>query len=69
MDKLKLIVEILKELDDPKYSTALGMIGQVCLKKADVLKNLESIQVQYQATVKQVGECNKELETYANGVK
>ena len=69
MDKLKLIVEILKELDDPKYSTALGMIGTVCLKKADILKNLESIQVQYQVAVKQVGECNKELETYANGVK
>lgn len=69
MDKLNLIVEILKELDDPKYATALSRISSVCQKKADILKNLASIQLQYQVAVKEVKDCNKELEDYAKGVK
>ena len=69
MDKLNLIVEILKELDDPKYAKALSMISSVCQKKADILKNLESIQMQYQVAIKEVKDCNKELEEYAKGVK
>lgn len=69
MDKINLIVEILKELDDPKYATALSKIASVCQKKSDILKNLESIQMQYQVAIKDVKDCNKELEEYAKGVK
>jgi peptidoglycan hydrolase CwlO-like protein len=69
MDKLNLIVEILKELNDPKYANALSRISSVCQKKADILKNIESIQMQYNTALKDVDSCNKELEDYAKGVK
>ena len=69
MDKLNLIVEILKELNDPKYATALSMIASVCQKKSDILKNIEAIQMQYKTALKEVDGCNKELEDYAKGVK
>ena len=69
MDKLNLIVEILKELNDPKYATALSMIAGVCQRKSDILKNIEAIQNQYKAALNDVDNCNKELEDYAKGVK
>lgn len=69
MDKLNLIVEILKELNDPKYATALSMIASVCMKKSDILKNIESIQMQYKTALNEVNSCNKELEDYAKGVR
>ena len=69
MDKLNLIVEILKELNDPKYAQALSMIAGVCQRKSDILKNVEAIQVQYNSAINDINDCNKELEEYAKGVK
>ena len=69
MDKLNLIVEILKELNDPKYSKVLSLIASVCQKKSDILKNVEAIQMQYKTALKEVDNCNKELEDYAKGIK
>ena len=69
MDKLNLIVEVLKEMNDPKYATALSMIASACMKKSDILKNIEAIQNQYKAALNDVDSCNKELEDYAKGIK
>lgn len=69
MDKLNLIVEVLKEMNDPKYATALSMIASVCQRKSDILKNVEAIQMQYKAAITDVESCNKELDEYAKGVK
>ena len=69
MDKLNLIVEIIKDLNDPKYAKSLSMIAGICQRKADILKNIEGIQMQYNTALNDVKTCNKELEDYVKGVK
>ena len=69
MDKLNLIVEVLKEINDPKYATALSQIASVCQKKSDILRNVEAIQMQYKTAMKEMDTCNNELAEYAKGVR
>ena len=59
--ELKNLVELVCNMNDPKYINALQHIGQICREKSDILTNLQAIQNQYNSAQHEIEKCNNKL--------